>query len=65
MVSTEISLENKLRQKAKRQGLTLKKSRTAQSLDNHGGFMIVDSNNNIVSGDKFDMAIEDIQKYLQ
>ena len=64
MVAAEASLEAKLRQKAKRQGFALKKSRAAQSLDNQGGYMVVDGNNNIFAGEKFNLTAEDVKKLL-
>lgn len=58
------SLESKLRNQAAKQGLSIKKSRSALNVDNQGGYMIIDINNVIIAGEKFNLFLEDIEKYL-
>lgn len=52
-----------LRNAATRQGYSLKKSRS-NSCDNRGGYMVVDSNNVIVAGEKFDLTPEEVKDWL-
>lgn len=61
-----IKNENYLRRLAKKQGLTLKKSRAQTfSNDNEGGYMIIDSStNSIVYGDRWQLSLDDVEKYL-
>jgi hypothetical protein len=58
--------ENKLRRKAKRLGLFLKKSRAKYtSVDNWGGYMILDLYHNTIDyGERFDLSLDDVEKYL-
>lgn len=60
---TEIK-DSTLRSMANRKGYSLKKSRS-NSLDNRGGYMIVDENNCIVAGEHFEMSPEDVQNFLK
>lgn len=59
---TEIK-DSTLRSMVNRKGYTLKKSRS-HSIDNRGGYMIVDENNYIVAGEHFEMSPEDVQNFL-
>jgi hypothetical protein len=61
------SLEQKARRVAKRAGFVAKKSRwRAHSVDNLGGFRIVDPYfNSVQEGVRFDMTAEDVIDYCQ
>lgn len=52
-----------LRKAAKRQGLLLKKSHK-DSLENRGGYMLVDMNNTIIAGQNFDLTPEEVRDLL-
>jgi hypothetical protein len=34
------------------------------NIDNHGGYMIVDKNNCIAAGMRFDMSIEEVERFV-
>ena len=59
------ALESKLRRKAKRTDMFLRKSRASLSIDNKGGYMIVDINNCVVAGEKFDLTLSDVEEFLE
>lgn len=60
----EKALEQRARRAAKRIGLVAKKSRKGiGSVDNYGGFMLVDSDNWIVAGQRCDLSAEDVIEY--
>jgi len=63
-LKNEKTIEQRLRSKARRNGLSLKKSRTAFSVDNIGGYMIKDENNNIQAGERYDMSLVDVEIFL-
>lgn len=52
-----------LRKAAERRGYILKKSREL-SVDNRGGYMIVDNSNVIIAGEKFDLTPEEVRDWL-
>jgi len=58
--------ENFLRDKARRLGLLLQKSRARYwSIDDQGEWMVLDPNTNIIiSGEKFSLTVEDVEKFL-
>lgn len=58
--------EFKIRRQLKKQGLSLVKSRIRnKTFDNNGGYMIVDTKNNfVVSGQRFDLELNDVENYL-
>ena len=62
---TENALEQRARRAARRVGLVARKSRwRANSIDNHGGFMLVDPMKNwVVRGSRFDLSAQDILDY--
>lgn len=63
---SEKNWKSRLRAQAKRQGLIMRKSRAGRSVDNFGGYMLVDANKNyIVSGARFDMSLDDVAGYLK
>ena len=54
---------------AKRQGFIIKKSRERytypHSITNFGGYMIVNADNNSIEcGEKFDVSIDELEKFL-
>nr|WP_296961609.1 hypothetical protein [uncultured Mediterraneibacter sp.] len=55
--------DTQLRKAAKRRGILLKKSRKGV-IDNRGGYMLVDVNNTIIAGEKFELMPEDVRKWL-
>ena len=65
-MSTERVLEACARRAAKRAGLVARKGRGHLSLNNHGGFMLVDPfRNRIVAGEKFDLSAGEIIEYCK
>ena len=57
--------ENFSRRRAARLGLMLKKSRGKRwSVDNHLGYMLVNFDNSIEAGEKFDLTIEQVEALL-
>jgi hypothetical protein len=56
------NLESKARRVAKRAGLDARKSRRRkESIDNLGGFMLVDpQTNSVVNGNRFDLTAGDV-----
>ena len=58
--------ESRLRGKASRQGFSIRKSRVREpNLDNLGGYMLIETDHNIVvSGERFDLSLDDIEAYL-
>ncbi len=57
--------ENRLRSQARRHGLGVRKSRAGLSMDNHGGYQIIDvSRNSIVLGERFDLDLDAVEDYL-
>jgi hypothetical protein len=65
-MSNEKSLEAKARRIARKQGMYLHKSRKPLSVDNQGGFMLVDAyTNNVVAGVRFDFSAEEIINFLE
>lgn len=59
------TLEKRLRRQATTKGLALRKSRDGQSIDNQGGYMIVDPYRNaVVDGDRFNLSLTDVEAYL-
>lgn len=55
--------DTQLRKAGKRRGILLKKSRKG-IIDNRGGYMMVDTNNIIIAGERFDLTPEDVRKWL-
>jgi hypothetical protein len=61
---TEKALDSRARRAARRCGLHATKSRWRRnSIDNFGGFALVDERNCIVAGAHFDMSAEDVIDY--
>ena len=55
---------SRLRTEARRQGFTIKKSRGKRTIDNLGGYCVIDQNNCIVAGERFDLVPDEVEKYL-
>lgn len=63
---SENALDQRARRAARRIGLTAARSRWRRdSHDNHGGFMLVNENNCVVAGERFDMSAEDVIAYCR
>jgi hypothetical protein len=62
---SENALDQRARRAARRVGLVARKSRwRANSIDNHGGFMLVDPmTNGAVSGSRYDLSAEEVIEY--
>lgn len=60
---TEKSRENKARRNLAKQGYMLRKARGKLNIDNMGGYMIADTNGCIVAGERFNLSLEDIEKF--
>jgi hypothetical protein len=64
-METNKAYENYYRRQAKRLHLLLEKSRARKwGIDDHQGWRIIDSNNIIMVGEKYDLTIEEAAKYL-
>ena len=58
--------EQELNDMAKRLGLVLIKSKAKKKLpDDHQQYRIVDVSNVIQAGEKFDMSLDDVEKFLK
>lgn len=58
--------ESALCHRAAREGFSLHKSRVRKSLDNLGGWMIVDPRYNVVvAGEHFNLSDEDVWRFLR
>jgi hypothetical protein len=58
--------DQRARRAAKRIGLAARKSRKRRSIDNHGGFRIIEPYNNIVeAGERFDLSPEDVIEFCR
>lgn len=58
--------EEKLRKELKNLGYSLRKSRVKNpNLNDHGGYMIIQSNSNsVIAGSKFDLSLEDVKRFV-
>jgi hypothetical protein len=58
------ALDARARRAAKRIGWRACRSRwRANSIDNHGGFQLINDRNDVVGGERFDMAAEDVIEF--
>jgi hypothetical protein len=57
--------ENRLRRWAQRLGLRMHKSRARISLDNRGGYQLLDRNNWIVAGERFELTAAGVESELE
>ena len=63
---TEKAEENRYRRILRKQGYLLKKSRRGLSVDNQGGYMIVEADRNyIAAGQRFDMFLDDLKEWVK
>jgi hypothetical protein len=61
---SEAALDSRARRAARRVGLMAKRTRWRRdSIDNKGGFMLVNQNNCVVAGERFDMSAEEVIAY--
>ena len=62
---SEVAIEARARRAARKVGLIAKKSRwRAGSIDNYGGFMLVEPSGNYpVAGFRYDMTAEEVLEY--
>ena len=59
---TEAALRGRLR----RRGLALRKSRASISVDNHGGYQVLEARQNVViAGRRFDLSLEDVAEWIR
>ena len=67
MKTEEKVRENRYRRWAKRLGLFLKKSKgKLWSINNQGGYMIIDIESNIIlCGEKFDLSLDNVGDWLE
>lgn len=61
-IVSESAMDVRARRAARRVGLVASRSRWRKhSIDNHGGFMIIEPNSNrVVWGEKWDLSAEDV-----
>ena len=58
--------EDELTEMAKRHNLTLIRSKAkTRSEDDHQQYRIVDINNVVLAGEKFDMSLDEVEKFLK
>lgn len=63
-IEKDRALESRARNAARRVGLRASKSRRMLSIDNNGGFMLLNPNSNfVVLGEKYDLSAEDVIEY--
>jgi hypothetical protein len=67
MITSNNAIEQRARRAAKRIGLIAKKSRwRAGSIDNRGGFMLIEPySNGVVCGSRFDLSAQDVLDYCE
>ena len=65
MTTTEKNLEQRLRRALYKAGYQMHKSRKRISIDNLGGYMIVDYRLNfIVDGSRYDLSLHDVCEFV-
>ena len=63
---TTSAIEQRARRRARRVGLRAEKSRRRLSVDNHGGFRLIDPATNVIEvGEKFNMSSEQVIEYCK
>lgn len=63
---TEHAREQAARCSLYKEGFFLRKSRIrTPTPDNHGGYMIVDSNNIVVAGSRYDLDLPDVENWIK
>ena len=62
----EKTRENRARRQLARLGYQLRKDRARNySVDNQGGYMIVNLNNVLEAGERFDLSLEDVERFIE
>ena len=57
--------ENRIRRALAKRGYLLRKSRAEESIDNFGGYMIVDANYNaVIAGERFNLSLDDVEQFV-
>jgi hypothetical protein len=68
MINTTVykNKEQQLRRALRKEGYSLHKSRKAVSIDNLGGYMIVNSYRNVVvAGSRYELSLDDVAEWLE
>ena len=56
--------EKKIRRVLEKQGYRLEKSRGGESIDDRGGYRIVDAQRNAIeAGERFDLSLEEVETF--
>jgi hypothetical protein len=56
--------ESRLRARARRNDLSIHKSRQQLHCNNHGGYQIVDARNTVVAGLNYELTLDDVETFL-
>ena len=57
--------EQRLRRRARRMGLTLRKSRAARGIDNLGGYMVLHTERWMtIVGHRFELTLDEVEEWL-
>lgn len=63
---SEKSRENKLRRALYKADFLMRKSRADISIDNFGGYMIVDVKTNaVIAGSRFNLDLDDVEEFVK
>lgn len=68
MINTTVykNKEQQLHRALRKEGYSLRKSRKAVSIDNLGGYMIVNSYRNVVvAGSRYELSLDDVADWLE
>jgi hypothetical protein len=66
MEKRERNQEQRLRKRARRREFAIRKSRARNlHFDNQGLYVLVDYNNFVVLGERFDASLDEIEEYLK
>ncbi len=66
METDDKARENYCRRWAKRLGLQIRKSRARESIDNYGGYMVIEIYKNIIMwGERFELDLDEVEKFLE
>lgn len=57
--------ERRVRRACARQEMVIRKSRQAYSCNNQGAYMVLDLNNRILWGERFDATLDQIEQWLR
>ncbi|MGP8267306.1 MAG: hypothetical protein ACLQOQ_15210 [Beijerinckiaceae bacterium] len=56
--------EDRARSRARRLGYAVKTSTGGKSFDNCGGYMLLNAQNHVVAGGKFDLTLDQLEEWL-